>query len=36
MVEVHTDGKKDGYTCKYTTGSAEDVSPKIPCLDSYS
>jgi polygalacturonase len=36
MIEVHTDGKKDSYVCTYTTGSAKDVSPKIPCLHSYS
>ena len=35
MVDVHTDGKPDGYVCKSTTGSAHDVSPPIPCLHSY-
>ena len=36
MIDVHTDGKPDSYVCKYTTGSAKDVSPPIPCLHSYS
>ena len=36
MIDVHTDGKADSYVCKYTTGSAKDVSPPIPCLHSYS
>ena len=33
MIDVHTDGKpSSSYVCKYTTGSAKDVSPPISCL----
>ena len=34
MIDVHTDGKPESYVCNYTTGSAKDVTPPIPCLHS--